>query len=138
MGLLKQKRDLFLVYFAPTNKTISLMIVKNLLIRANYRKVVKNRLKLKGFHFKDSRRVHLKTLAQKNVRTLSFLDDFFSKFGHVTEFFDVPDFFDSFLSNQGRNKRVPTFFYVKGFRWTGLPSIVTNLTTLSLYNVVQK
>ena len=54
MGLLKQKRDLFLVYFAPTNKTISLMIVKNLLIRANYRKVVKNRLKLKGFHFKDT------------------------------------------------------------------------------------
>ena len=49
MGLLKQKRDLFLVYFAPTNKTISLMIVKNLLIHANYRKVVKNRLKLKGF-----------------------------------------------------------------------------------------
>ena len=30
------------------------MIVKNLLIRANYRKVVKNRLKLKGFHFKDT------------------------------------------------------------------------------------
>ena len=54
MGLLKQKRDLFLVYFAPTNKTISLMIVKNLLIRANYRKVVKNRLRLKGFHFKDT------------------------------------------------------------------------------------
>ena len=82
--------------------------------------------------------MYLKTLALKNVRTLSFLDAFFSKFGHVTEFFDVPDFFDSFLSNQGRNKRVLTFFYVKGFRWTGLPSIVTNLTTLSLYNVVQK
>ena len=58
MGLLKQKRDLFLVYFAPSNKTISLMIVKNLLIRANYRKVVKNRLKLKGFHFYSKQSNH--------------------------------------------------------------------------------
>ena len=59
---------------------------------------------------KHMRRVHLKTLTQKNVGTLSFLLSFFSEFGYVTVFFYVPDFFYVFLKNQGKNDRVPTFF----------------------------
>ena len=45
------------------------------------------------------------------------------------DFFYVPDFFYVFLKNQGKNDRVPTFFYVKVFRWTRIFSFqITNLT----------